>query len=72
MPDATWAELAEATGLSIAGVKWNIRRLKEANLVRRVGPDKGGHWEVIMPAAAEGQGKPSPMEKSSGRKMPNS
>ncbi|MBO4311531.1 MAG: Fic family protein [Desulfovibrionaceae bacterium] len=72
MPDVTLAELAEATGLSIAGVKWNIRRLKEANLVRRVGPDKGGHWEVIMPAAAEGQGKPSPMEKSSGRKTPNS
>ena len=47
MPDVTLAELANATGLSIAGVKKNIRKLKDANLVRRVGPDKGGHWEVV-------------------------
>lgn len=41
------AEIANATGLSIAGVKKNIRKLKDANLIRRVGPDKGGHWEVV-------------------------
>lgn len=47
MPDVTLAELANATGLSVDGVRWNIRKLKDANLVRRVGPDKGGHWEVV-------------------------
>lgn len=47
MPDVTVSELANATGLSMAGVKKNIRKLKDANLVRRVGPDKGGHWEVM-------------------------
>ena len=47
MPDITMAEIANATGLSVAGVKKNIRKLKDANLIRRVGPDKGGHWEVI-------------------------
>ena len=47
MPDATLAELSEATGLSLAGVKKNIRKLKDANLLRRIGPDKGGHWEVV-------------------------
>jgi Fic family protein len=47
MPDVTLAELANATGLSVDGVRWNIRKLKDANLVRRVGPDKGGHWEVL-------------------------
>ncbi len=46
MPDVTIAELADATGLSIAGVKKNIRKLKDANLIRRIGPDKGGHWEA--------------------------
>ncbi|MBQ7623433.1 MAG: winged helix-turn-helix transcriptional regulator, partial [Bacteroidales bacterium] len=46
MPDVTLAELANATGLSVAGVKKNIRKLKDANLIRRIGPDKGGHWEV--------------------------
>ncbi len=47
MPDATLAELSAATGLSLAGVKKNIRKLKDANLLRRIGPDKGGHWEVV-------------------------
>ena len=47
MSDITMAEIANATGLSIAGVKKNIRKLKDANRIRRVGPDKGGHWEVV-------------------------
>ena len=47
MPDVTLAELSNATGLSVDGVRWNIRKLKDANLIRRVGPDKGGHWEVV-------------------------
>jgi ATP-dependent DNA helicase RecG len=47
MPDVTLAELANATGLSVDGVRWNIRKLKDANLIRRVGPDIGGHWEVV-------------------------
>ena len=29
------------------GLNWNIRKLKSKGLIRRVGPDKGGHWEVI-------------------------
>lgn len=47
MPGITMAEIANAIGLSIAGVKKNIRKLKDANLIRRVGPDKGGHWEAV-------------------------
>ena len=47
MPDVTLAELANATGISVDGVRWNIRKLKDANLIRRIGPDKGGHWEVV-------------------------
>lgn len=42
----TAAELAKALGLTAKGVEWNIRRLKEKSLIRRIGPDKGGHWEV--------------------------
>ena len=29
------------------GLNWNIRKLKSKGLIRRIGPDKGGHWEVI-------------------------
>jgi ATP-dependent DNA helicase RecG len=39
----TTNQLGELTHLSIAGVEKNLRQLKEQNLIRRVGPDKGGH-----------------------------
>ncbi len=45
-PRITTVELAQATGLSDKGVEWNIRKIKAAGLLRRVGPAKGGHWEV--------------------------
>ena len=46
-PAITIAEIVEATGLSRNGVKWNIDKMKVEGLIRRVGPDKGGHWEVL-------------------------
>jgi len=33
--------------LSKKSVEYNIKKLKEIGLLRRVGPAKGGHWEVI-------------------------
>lgn len=45
-PDSTIADLVAATGLSADGVKWNLRKLKDAQRIRRIGPDRGGHWEV--------------------------
>ncbi len=46
-PMETIAGLVESTGLSPSGVKKILRKLKESNRLRRIGPDKGGHWEVI-------------------------
>ncbi|MBK5256295.1 MAG: putative DNA binding domain-containing protein [Vicinamibacteria bacterium] len=46
-PTASTAELAESLGLSRMGIEWQIRRLKRLGLIIRVGPDKGGHWEVF-------------------------
>lgn len=43
----TTEELAQALGLSIAGVKYNLSKLKKENVLKRIGPDKGGHWEVL-------------------------
>jgi len=34
-------------GLSVMTIKDQIRRLKNKGIIRRVGPDKGGHWEVL-------------------------
>lgn len=46
-PQITTNQLVELANLSIAGVEKNLRQLKEQNLIRRVGPNKGGHWEVL-------------------------
>ena len=47
MPDVTIRERAEATGLSVDGVNWNIRKLKTSGRLLRLGPDKGGRWQVV-------------------------
>ncbi len=46
-PKATRKELAEKTGLTPDGIKWNLNKLKKEGIIRRIGPDKGGHWEII-------------------------
>ncbi len=45
-PTITTLELSTAIGLSQKAIEWNIKKLKSARLMKRVGPDKGGHWEV--------------------------
>ena len=39
--------MAAALGMSIEGIDKNIRKLKMEGTIIRVGPDKGGHWEII-------------------------
>lgn len=39
--------MAEAIGLSIASVRKVLDKLRVSGRIRRVGPDKGGHWEVL-------------------------
>jgi ATP-dependent DNA helicase RecG len=34
-------------GLTVKGVEWHIRKMKDAGILKRIGPDKGGHWEVV-------------------------
>ena len=46
-PEITIAELAQQVGISDRAVKKQIARLKRQNVLRRIGPDKGGHWNVI-------------------------
>ena len=46
-PRITIAELAQTISISDRIIKKSIKKLKEGGLLRRVGPDKGGHWEVI-------------------------
>ena len=46
-PQITMVELAEKTGISAKAIEKQIARLKKDSLLVRVGPDKGGHWEVV-------------------------
>jgi ATP-dependent DNA helicase RecG len=46
-PFATQNELSIVTGLSVRGVEKNLKILKISGRLRRIGPDKGGHWEVV-------------------------
>ena len=46
-PEITMERLAEIVGISSKGVEWQINKLKEDGVVRRIGPAKGGHWEIV-------------------------
>ncbi len=46
-PEITMERLAEIVGISSKGVEWQINKLKEDGVIRRIGPAKGGHWEIV-------------------------
>lgn len=39
--------LADAIGISAKGIEKQLAKLKAQGVIRRVGPDKGGIWEVV-------------------------
>ena len=53
-PSVTIESLATLLGITRDGVNKAIRRLKAAGVIRRVGPDKGGHWEIVKPQPPTG------------------
>jgi ATP-dependent DNA helicase RecG len=42
----SYAEIVETLGMARSGIAKQIKKLQEDGRLRRVGPDKGGHWEV--------------------------
>lgn len=46
-PKITNKELAEACGITEDGVYWNTKKLRKNNIIRRIGGDYGGHWEIV-------------------------
>ena len=46
-PTCTYDELAEQLSVSRRAITKQIKNLREAGKLRRIGPDKGGHWEVV-------------------------
>ena len=46
-PEITTSEMAEIIGIPRRSIAKNIKKLKLDGIIRRIGPDKGGHWEVV-------------------------
>ncbi len=44
----TISEIAQIIGLSNRAVEMQIAKLKTSNQIERIGPDKGGHWKVLL------------------------
>lgn len=43
----TTQEMADSIGIIRRAVAKHIKKLQEQGVIRRVGPDKGGHWEIV-------------------------
>jgi len=39
--------IAKTLGISTTAIDKNLSALKQKGILRRVGPDRGGYWEVI-------------------------
>ena len=42
----TAVSLAKILGISLRKTKENIKKLQQKGLIRRIGPDKGGYWQI--------------------------
>ena len=46
-PFVTQEELAEIVGITRKSIIENMKKLQNQKIIKRVGADKNGHWEII-------------------------
>ena len=46
-PNITTSEMANRVGISRQSVAKITKTLQTKGIIQRVGPDKGGHWEIV-------------------------
>ena len=46
-PDMTQKEIAEKLGWKINRVKYHVNRMRQHNIIKRVGTSHKGHWKVV-------------------------
>ena len=46
-PHITRVELSETIGLSVRGIEWHLKNLKEKGQIKRIGSTKAGYWEIL-------------------------
>ena len=47
-PYVTTKELATLCGITEDGIYYNTKKLRSKGILRRVGGDKGGYWEILI------------------------
>lgn len=47
-PTISAQTLSEMIGISHRKIQMNIAKLKDYRLLKRIGPDKGGHWKILV------------------------
>ena len=45
-PEITQTQMAEVLGLTRDGISYNIKQLKENDVIDRIGPTKNGKWII--------------------------
>ena len=53
-PSVSMDGLSKDLGKARSTIQEAIARLRTAGLIRRIGPDKGGHWEIVKPQPPTG------------------
>ena len=48
-PQVTISQVAEQLKLNMRGIAKHFKNLQAQGIICRVGPNKGGHWEVVSP-----------------------
>jgi ATP-dependent DNA helicase RecG len=46
-PQISLAQLSKNVKISQTAIENNIKKLKQKGILTRIGPAKGGHWEII-------------------------
>ncbi|MBO7127835.1 winged helix-turn-helix transcriptional regulator, partial [bacterium] len=46
-PYITAVEMAEVLFITEKGLEWQLKKLRDENIIRHIGPKKGGYWEII-------------------------
>ncbi|MEI6425041.1 MAG: winged helix-turn-helix transcriptional regulator, partial [Lentisphaerota bacterium] len=47
-PHASREEIAQTLGdITADGVKYQLNKMKREKIIQRIGPSKGGYWDVI-------------------------
>ena len=56
---ASRREIAATLGTTESTVRYRLDKLRSAGKIARVGPDKGGHWKVLVDSTTEPDPSPA-------------